>query len=297
MKTIFVALLSMVLTTAGFSQAIKVKEVTVNMSKGMNNGFEVDIPQAAAKDVEKDWKHRLTVGNKAKLAETNGEIGARGIDNKDIATQPFNAYCIVSSSTGGVKLIAWFTFNDTTFFATKSGRSEAIAASRFVRDFANAEYFITVKNTYEKEREKLDKMRDELEKSVKAQEKSALKISENKRAIARAQEDLAANDNDQMEATAAVNLQQAEVDKARNGNPDIYKAADKELKELQDEAKKLKSKNADLHKKIDEWNKENTTEDRNMTSAKKDQAKATDTMEKQKALIKDLAAKLKAIKA
>ena len=297
MKSIFIVLLSFLFTSIGFSQAIKVKEVTVNMSKGINNGFEVEIPQAAARDIEKDWKHRLTVGNKVKLFETNGEIGARGIDNKDISARPFNVYCIITSSTGGVKLIAWFTFDDTTFFATKSGRSEAIAASRFVRDFANAEYYITVKNTYEKEREKLDKMRDELEKSVKAQEKSALKISENKRAITRAQEDLAANDNDQMEATAAVNLQQAEVDKARNGNPDIYKAADKELKELQDEAKKLKNKNTDLHKKIDEWNKENTTEERNITSAKKDQAKATDTVEKQKSLIKELAARLKAIKA
>jgi hypothetical protein len=297
MKSIFLALLSLVFTIAGFSQAIKVTEATVNMGRGLNNGFVVEIPQAAVKDIERDWKHRITVGNKAKLTETNGEVVARGVDNKDIAGQLFNVYCVTTSTAGGVKFTAWFTFDDTIFFATKSGRSEANAASRFVRDFASAEYFITVKNTYEKEREKLDKMRDDLEKSIRAQEKSALKISENKRAIARAQEELATNDNDQMDATTAVNLQQAEVEKRRNGNPDIYKAADKELKELQDEAKKLKNRNTDLHKKIDEWNKENTAEERNITSAKKDQAKATDTVEKQKSLIKDLAAKLKAIKA
>jgi hypothetical protein len=235
------------------------------------------------------------VGNKAKISETNGEIVVRGVDDKDIAPMPFNVYCIVSSIASGVKMTVWFTYDDTTFFATRPGSSEALGASAFVRNFANGEYYITVRNIYQKEREKLDKLRDELEKSVRTQEKSALKITENKRLIVRAQEDLATNENDQKDATAAVNLQQAEVYKARNGNPEIYKAADKELKELQDDEKKLKNRAEDLHKKIDEWNKENTSEDRNITTAKHDQSKTTDAIEKQKSLIKDLAAKLKAI--
>ena len=297
MKSFLISFLVFVLPLFVLSQnPVSVKEVSLNMSKGVQHGFEVEIPYASAKEVKKDWKHRLTAGNKAKQSEGNGEVAIKGIDNKDIAGALFNVYAIVTATDHGVKLTAFFTYNDTTFFTTQSGKSEASAASKLVRDFGGAEYYLAVKSSYHTEREKLEKLKDELEKNIRIEEKSALKITENKRAIARAQDDLATNENDLKEATAAVNLQQAEVNKARSGNADLFKAADKALKELQDAEKKLKNHSEDLHKKIDNWNKDNTTEERAVTMAKQDQAKNTDAIEKQKLLIKELAAKLKGIR-
>ena len=156
MKNHFLAYLILCLPMLGISQTvIKVKEVTVNMSKGVNTGFETDIPATALKDVEKDWKRRLTSGSKAKMTETNGEIAVRGIENKDIAARPFNLYSILASTNDGVKLTVWFNYNDTTFFSAKSGKSETTAASAFVRDFAAAEYFLAIKTMHQKERDKL----------------------------------------------------------------------------------------------------------------------------------------------
>ena len=295
MKNLLVTCLTIVLPWLGFSQTIQVREVNSNMSKGVHSGFETEIPATAVKDVERDLKRRLTAGSKAKLTEANGEIAVHGIDNKDISAKPFNLYSVITATNNGVKLTVWFTYNDTVFF-TKSGNSDATAASLFVHDFAAAEYFLAVKSMYQKEREKLEKLKDDLEKSIKLQEKSNLKITDNKRAVARAQDDLVTNDNDQKEAASAINLQQAELNKERNGNPEIYKAADKALTELQDEKKKLQDRNVGLHKKIDEWNKEITTEERNITTEKQTQSKADGAIEKQKLLISELAAKLKAIK-
>jgi hypothetical protein len=290
MKNALFAFLIFILPSVAFSQvSIQVKEVNTNMSKGINNGFEVEIPATAVKDVERDWKRRLTVGNKAKLAEANGEIAVHGIDNKDISPKLFNLYSVLVSNNDGVKLTAWFTYNDTTFFTTA-------AAKLFMHDFATAEYFLAVKSMHQKERDKLEKLKDDLERSIKIEEKSELKITDNKRAIARAQDDLVTNDNDQKEASTAINLQQAELNKDRNGNAEIYKAADKELKEMQDGKKRLQDHNLTLHKKIDEWNKEIANEERSITVEKQSQGQTAVAIEKQKSLIADLAAKLKAIK-
>ena len=297
MKNIFLILTLFILPMAGFSQSsVKVKEVSMAMSKGTNNGFEVEIPQSNAKDVAHDWKHRLMAGSKAKLTESNGEIAIRGWEDKEISQQLFNVYSIISSTADGVKLTVWFTYNDTTFFTTKSGKADATAASRFVHDFGAAEYFLSVKNAHQKAREKLDKLKDDLERNVRAEEKANQKITEDKRAVNRTQEDLVTNDNDQKEATLAIATQQAEVTKARAGNAEVYNAANKSLEEQQDEKKKLQSRADDLHKKIDGWNKEIASEGKDLATAKQAEAQNTDAITKQKLLIKDLEAKLKTIR-
>jgi len=295
MKNILLLWVVFILPLAGSSQrTVEVHGVTLKMSKGENPGFEAEIPSAGLKDVEKDWRHRLMAGNKARPSELNGEIAIRGIDNKDIAPKLFNAYAIITATTGGVKIDAFFTYDDTTFFT--GADKEGAAASNLVRDFAGAEYYLAVKNTYTNERQKLEKLKDALEKSIRTQEKANLKINENKRAISRAQEDLATNDADQKEAIEAINLQQAAVNKDRSGNAEIYKAADNALKQLQDAEIHLKSRADELHKRIDELNKEITSNQRDIDTSANDQAKTTASIETQKQLIKDLAAKLKAIK-
>lgn len=297
MKNIHFLLLLLILPVAGFSQtSIKVKEGSAAMSKGSHNAFEAEIPQSNAKDIEHDWKRRLNAGSKAKLTETNGEIAVRGWEDKEITQNTFNVYSIVASTPTGVKITVWFTYNDTTFFSTSSGKQEATLASRFVRDFAAAEYYLTIKNLHQKERDKLDKLKDDLERNIRLEEKSNQKVTENKRAIARAQDDLATNDNDQKETTANITLLETEVTKARAGNAEVYKAATKSLEEQQDAKKKLQARAEDLHKKMDGWNKEIATEGRSIAAAKQGETLATDAILKQKQLIKDLEAKLKAIR-
>jgi len=93
MKNITVLLLLFALPVTSFSQSsVKVKEVTLAMSKGTNNGFEVEIPLSNAKEVARDWKRRLTAGSKAKLTETNGEIAMHGWEDKEITQNLFNLY-------------------------------------------------------------------------------------------------------------------------------------------------------------------------------------------------------------
>jgi len=295
-NNLFIALIFILPYISNAQSSVKVKEVTLAMSKGTNNGFEVEIPQSNVKEVERDWKRRLTAGSKAKLTENNGEIAMHGWEDKEISQQTFNLYSIISSTETGVKLTVWFTYNDTTFFNTRSGKAEATAASRFVHDFGAAEYFLAIKNAHQKAREKLDKLKDDLEKNIRAEEKSNQRINENKRAISRAQEDLTINDNDQKEATAAITTQQAEVTKARAENAAVYNAANKSLEEQQDEKKKLQARADDLHRKMDSWNKEIAAEEKNMATAKQAEAQTSDAISKQKLLIKDLEARLKTIR-
>ena len=295
-NNLFIALIFILPFISNAQSSVKVKEVTLAMSKGTNNGFEVEIPQSNVKEVERDWKRRLTAGSKAKLTENNGEIAMHGWEDKEISQQTFNLYSIISSTETGVKLTVWFTYNDTTFFNTRSGKAEATAASRFVHDFGAAEYFLAIKNARQKAREKLDKLKDDLEKNIRAEEKSNQRINENKRAISRAQEDLTINDNDQKEATAAITTQQAEVTKARAENAAVYNAANKSLEEQQDEKKKLQARADDLHRKMDSWNKEIAAEEKNMATAKQAEAQTSDAISKQKLLIKDLEARLKTIR-
>ena len=295
-NNLFIALIFILPYISNAQSSVKVKEVTLAMSKGTNNGFEVEIPQSNVKEVERDWKRRLTAGSKAKLTENNGEIAMHGWEDKEISQQTFNLYSIISSTETGVKLTVWFTYNDTTFFNTRSGKAEATAASRFVHDFGAAEYFLAIKNARQKAREKLDKLKDDLEKNIRAEEKSNQRINENKRAISRAQEDLTINDNDQKEATAAITTQQAEVTKARAENAAVYNAANKSLEEQQDEKKKLQARADDLHRKMDSWNKEIAAEEKNMATAKQAEAQTSDAISKQKLLIKDLEARLKTIR-
>jgi hypothetical protein len=290
MKSLFITGLFFGLAITCVAQvSIEVKEVSANMSKGVNKGFETEIPGTSIRDVERDWKRRLTVGSKAKLSEANGEITVHGIDNKDIAAKPFNVFGILIATNEGVKLTAWFTYNDTVFFTNPS-------ASLFVRDFARAEYYLAVKNLHQKERDKLEKLKDDLDRSVRVEERSEMKIADNKRLIARAQEDLVTNNEDQNDATTAINLQQAELNKDRNGNAELYKAAEKALQSLQDDKKKLQDKNQSLHKKIDEWNKEISNEEITVSNEKKTQGQSVDAIAKQKLLIQNLAVKLKTIK-
>ena len=295
MKNIFTAILTLLLPLLIVAQnSVSVKPTTAKMSKGTNPGFETEIPYANIKDVEKDWKHRLTAGSKVKQSEANGEIAVKGIDNKLVSSQPYNVYCILTATNTGVKLNAWFTYNDTVFFTP--GKSDNTAAQRFVQDFANGEYFLAVKASYKKERDKLEKLKDDVEKYTKDQERAALKISDSKRAIVRAQEDIVTNEDDQKESTTAIALQQAELVKARDDNAEIYKTADKTLKDEQDAKKKLQDKNAELHKKIDALNKDIANEEKNIASEKQLQDKTMDAIENQKLLVAGLSAKLKAIR-
>ncbi|MDB5281152.1 MAG: hypothetical protein JWO06_227 [Bacteroidota bacterium] len=291
------SLLLLLIPFIGFSQKqIAVEETSQSMSLGSHPGFKTEIPEGVFKEVERDWKKYLNSAGKGKMSDANGEIVVRGIDNKTISQSKFNIYSKLTATGTGVSLVAWFTTNDTVFFSKKPGGAEAADAQRYIRDFATAEYFLAIREAAKREKDKLEKLKDELEKKIREEEKSTTLIADNKRAIARAQEDISDNQAEQKTVSSEITLRQAELAKARSAGGDIYKAADHALKEEEDRKKKLASHAEDLHKKIDNWNKEIITETRDVNNSTTEQKQITDSIAKQKQVVADIENKLKGIK-
>lgn len=288
--TLFIGLIALNL----FAQKqITVNEGTYAMSKGVKAGFQTEIPQGALKDIEREWERYVSSTCKGHTGGNPVETLTKGAENKIIYPRAFNIYCKIVSTTGGVQLTAWFTEDDNEYFS--SGASGA-AAKRFVRDFAVAQYFLVVRSEYKDQRNKLEKLKDDLEKHIREGEHAAAKTTENKRAIARAQDDIATNEADQKEIAAEINLQQAEVSKLLSANGDLYHGADKAIKDLEDDKKHLIDKKASLQKKIDDLTKDNIANDKVVSAAQAAQKQTAADIDKQKQLIKETEVKMKGIK-
>jgi chromosome segregation ATPase len=170
-----------------------------------------------------------------------------------------------------------------------------LAAQKFVRDFAIAQYKLAIKKDVEAEEDKLKKLEKEQNDLIKSEEKSNKKINDNQRSIQRANDNIRIANEELKRKDGQISEQKLMVErtvKDENAN----KGAKKTLKELENDKKKLQKERDGEDKNIDKWNKETREEERNITDMKEQQKLKTVDINKQKETLKAVEQKLNNVK-
>jgi hypothetical protein len=296
MKKLATLFTAVTLLSATFAQAdLTVTEKLRPNSKGTFNSFQVTIPQAKLKEVNRDWQKYLRDDANGKPEEINGEIIMRGAVNKNISPNPFIVYSKLLETNEGVVLTAWITEDDSVFISSELSNDKDLAAKKYVRDFAVQEFKEVVKEELSREKKTLDNLEDELKSFINDEDESRKKINEYERRIQRNRTAIGTNEGDQKNKIDQITAQKKTAESLRN-MPDAYKEANKTLKTYEDELKKLQKENEKLHKEIDAWQKDIRNEERNIDKSKADQKIKTEQIEKQKVVVKTVEEKLAAIK-
>src|SRR4030095_8978603 len=94
MKKISALIIALFLTnmTVYAQKEISVNIVNKEMSRGMQPGFVVNIPEAKMVDVRSAYEKVLEDNTRAKAKEINTELVSYGVVNKDILPNPFIVY-------------------------------------------------------------------------------------------------------------------------------------------------------------------------------------------------------------
>lgn len=296
MKQIFFALSITITASSLFAQKpIVVEESSRTMSKGAFAAYTSLIPQTTLKNTEKDWMKHITTGSKSKAALLNGEYILKGAVNKNVSPNTFNVYSKLLETTEGVNLTVWLTENDTVFISKELSADKALAAEKYVRDFVIQEYQETVKAELKVENDKLDALNNEKESLIKAEEKSAKKISEAQRAIQKSKDIINTSNADLQNLAYKISNQKGMVERTAS-DKNANKGAKQTQKELENEKKKLQKGIETQNKNIDSMNKQIRDEERNITEGKEQQKSKIAEIEKQKLAVQSVQTKLENIK-
>jgi hypothetical protein len=286
-------LLLMGLSLSAFPQKQIIVEVDT-LSKA-NHSMVVDIPQATAKDIQKNWVKYAAVGSKEKAQLVNGENVQPNAMNKNISPNSFTTYSKVLETNEGIRLTVWLTQNNTPLGSSETNSGTDLAIQKFVRDFAVAQYRLAIQNELKAEQNKQKVMEKQLAASIAAEEKSVKTIQTNDRSNQRSDDAIETTKSDIDNSSDKINNQKAMVN-GTSSDASTTKAAQKSLGNLEDDKKDLQKKNEARSKQIDSRNKANRSEERSLVIAKQNVALKAADIEKQKALVLEVQTKLSNVK-
>ncbi len=296
LKQLVFASLSMLSLTAFAQKQITVIETVQPMSKDAGQvSFATVIPQTNLKEAEKNWLKYLGNGSKGKATVVNGNSLQVGVVNKNVSANPFDVNSKLRETTEGVQLTVWFPENSKVFTSKEQSTGANQAMEKYVRDFGVQEYTRVVQRELKAEQDKLKKLESELARLIKDEEKSIKTVSENERTTERANDAIATNNRDIQNSTDKISGQKYNVER-NAADANAQKGAKKTLGELEDDKKDLQKQNEKQGKQMDSRGKENRAEERSMVSSIEKQAAKTEAIEKQKAVVAEVQAKLNNIK-
>jgi len=285
MKNCFVKyfLFGIIIPTAAFAQKpIVVEEVIKEMSKGMQSGFEVLVPEVTLREIKSDLSKYIRKGSRGKVEEKNGETFITGAVNKNISPDLFTVYVKRLEVDDGVKLTAFFTADDTLFFTTSLNPDQGLAIKKYLKDFAVAQYRELVSSELGLQQRKLQDMEMQFENLVKAKQKSERTINESKRTIELNKKEIVQNNFlDSLKAIEVLNQRQA-VYKIKNSGTEEEKLESKKLKSLESEKRKLEKEKETLELEIDLLDNRIEDEQRAIENNLKLQEEKNKEIEKQK---------------
>src|SRR5688572_15693362 len=119
------SLIPAILLLAGHTSFAQ-KEITVTavnkqMSRGMQPGFMVLIPESNLADVTSAYEKRLEENTKANAKEINGELINYGVVNEEFSPNPFIVYASLLQTINGTELTIFVTEDSLTFINETSG--------------------------------------------------------------------------------------------------------------------------------------------------------------------------------
>lgn len=277
------------------SVVLPVEEAPRSFSKGTYPSFQIDIPGATLKDIDKSWQKHIASGSKAKVELVSGELVLAGAVNPNIAPAPLTIFSKLVDIPGFVRITAWFMLSDSVFVSRERNNDQDLATQKFVRDFALEAYRDVVKAELKKEEAALKVMEKDLDNLIKEEDKAAKKIDENKRAIQRANDNIATGNADIQTVSYKISSQKEMVEKT-SADKNANQGAKKTLKELENSKKSLQKGNETEAKSITKMNAEIRDAERAIADAKEKQNLKLADIEKQKKKIAEVSDKLNGIR-
>lgn len=246
--------LSLSLLVVFFATSINLKgqkEVTVinqkvQMSKGEQPAYIVEIHEAFYESTLKHWKKLIRQNTKSKVEDVGHEHVILGTSIIEIYEKPINIYSALIPGDSSIKLIAVFEI-DSVFFdintVEKSVETEKTHSQiqLFLRRFAVEQYSNTAQEELELEMKGLKDFNKELANLTKENESLLKDIKENEQDIKNSEDQISSLEMDNTRKQDEINSKKEAIS-GINNDPDLLDQAKDQLKSLEKEKKGIEGK-------------------------------------------------------
>ncbi len=257
---LFLAMVHLLAPATLFAQRkIVVEDVIREMSLGMQPGFEMTIPEVTFRGIESKLTKFMRQGSRGRVERGNGDLFITAVSDKNIHHEPFNLYVRHLEVQDGVRITAFYTPDDTTFFSGTVHAEVAMAIRNELREFGVARYREAVNGELHSQERILDDMEDELEAVIKESRQMEKTIKDSKRNIERRKEEIRDLKNRIGAKGDEIMVQHDIINSLRGTGGEEEKISKKRLRELEKEKKKME-KSVD-RKSDDIGNLENKIDD------------------------------------
>lgn len=228
-------------------KSVIVEAVSATMSKGAKPGFQVDIPEAASDQIEKNLQNSIRNKTKSKVVKTNNEFSVQGTLLTAISDKPLDVYALLTKMDSSVRVVFFFE-QDSVFIEESVDAHKANLSREYARTFAVNQYKEHTQNRIKAENNKLESQEKELRKLMDQNQGMHTDIKKLEADINNANMDIKVN-------VGAQDIKIKEIYKQKElittiKEKETKKTAEKVLADMNKENKKLRDENESLNKKI-----------------------------------------------
>jgi chromosome segregation ATPase len=193
-------------------------------------------------------------------------------------------------------LSAFFSENDSVFLSSQTAAEFSLSIKKWLHDFVVQQYKTAITHELDGEKKNLDKLNDNLDDLIKANEKSNKRINENNRKIDKAKDEISTNKSEQESRSDEI-INQKKIVRALKGStgPEKEKEEDK-LKDLEKEKRKLEKQNEKLHSEIEDLEADIRDYQRNIEKNDDAQKIKKEEISQQKEVVRNVEKKLGNVK-
>ncbi|MEO5572430.1 MAG: hypothetical protein ABIT08_15345 [Bacteroidia bacterium] len=292
-----VAAMALFLNTNVYCQKeITITPVNKQISRGMQPGYTVNIPEAKLKDIHQAMKKYLEDNTRARIKESDGETVIYGAVNKNFSSKPFIIYSKLYETNEGVEFTAFVTEDSLTFIDENSEAEKVKALKKSLHEFAADQYRKIVTVTLNVEKDKLNVLKKTLNKQVTAENDNVGDISKNQREIESSNAKRDENKVQQASKLEQLMHQEKTFDEISDKKSPEHDLAAKNLKKFKGDKKDLEKEAEKLGNNIDENNADIKLLENKNEELKKQQEDSKKKVEDQEAVVKKVEDILNGIK-
>lgn len=225
---------------------ITVEAVKSQMSKGLNSGFQVDIPEVTPDQIDKNLQSNIRNKTKSKVSKTNNEYFVQGTVLSSISDKPLDVYVVLTRLDSSTRAVYFFE-QDSAFISEEIDVNKTNLSKEYVRSFATSQYKEQTQNRIKGEKEKLGVLEKDLKKLMTQNQEMHSDIKGLESSINNTNMDIKANQDAQEIKTKEIAKQKELVGSIKE--KEAKKVAEKGLNDLNKENKKLREEYESLNKK------------------------------------------------
>ena len=275
---------------------IAVTGVNKEMSRGMQPGFVVNIPETKLVDIKPAYKKKLEENTRAHARETNGELINYSVVNKDFSSKPFIVYAGMIETLEGTELTAFISEDSLNFVNESSEPGKVAVVKKSLRDFAVAEYRKVVKEQLEEENDKLSELKKMLEKQQSEEKSNTKAISDKNREIENNKAKIADSKEQQLAKSVQIATQKTLAESITDKKSPESELAQKNLKNYEDDKKDLIKDEEKYNQNINENRSAIRELERENEDLKNQQAESKKKVDAQQDVVTSVETKLNGIK-